>query len=312
MRALYPEIDNNFDSFLQTDSIHQVYYEECGNPDGIPVIFLHGGPGSGCNETHRRYFDPNHYRIVLMDQRGCNRSTPQGCVDNNATQDILADIEAIRNRLNIKQWLLFGGSWGATLALLYAQHYPQAVSGMILRGSFLAREQDLNWFIAGVTNIFPDYWQDLTSHYPNTNIISALCEDIFSDNKQRQLKAAKAWGLWAGRIVTSSITSEYALAIEDEEKLINETRIEMHFAKHRYFIAENQIMDHISSIPEIPIDIIHGRRDLTCLPDSSYALQQSLNHSTLTILPETGHLGSETAMIDALIKASDAMAQILL
>jgi proline iminopeptidase len=163
-KELYPEI-NEFDNFmLETNSEHRVYVEQAGNQSGIPILFLHGGPGSGCNENHRRYFNPEKYRIILLDQRGCNRSIPNGCENNNTTNDILDDINAIRKKLNIKKWILFGGSWGATLALLYAEHYPNYLSGIILRGTFLAREKDLSWFIEdGVNKIYPEYWQEFLS-----------------------------------------------------------------------------------------------------------------------------------------------------
>ena len=311
MRELYPELNNNFSSFLETGSEHKIYFEECGNPGGIPVIFLHGGPGSGCNENHRRYFNPEKYRIILMDQRGCNRSSPQGQRNDNTTQDILNDIDTIRSDLNIEKWLLFGGSWGATLALLYAENFPNNVSGIILRGAFLARHEDLNWFLDGVTKIFPDYWHEFSEIYPNNNLIQHIHDDVFSNDKAKQLKAAIAWATWAGRIVTSSITSEYVLETDDKQKLINETRIEMHYANNRYFIKENQIVDNLSNIPDIPVTLIHGRQDLTCLPESSYLLHRSLSNSKLMLLPETGHLGSETAMINALVTTTDNFIDLL-
>ena len=311
MRSLYPELNNNFSAFLQNDPIHTVYYEESGNPNGIPVVFLHGGPGSGCNDNHRRYFDPKAYRIILVDQRGCHRSTPQGGIDNNTTQHILSDLERIRQTLAIDKWVVFGGSWGSTLALLYAEQFPGSVMGLILRGSFLARHQDLDWFLNGVTRIFPDYWNDVRLQYSGSNaetILNNIASDVFSSDAASQLKAAKTWALWAGRIVTSSITNDYQLESENTEKLIHETRIEMHYAMHRYFIEENQILNHIDKIPDVPITLIHGRRDLTCLPDSSWSLHQAIPKSNFILLPETGHLGSETAMIDALITATDTLA----
>ena len=244
-----------------------------------------------------------------MDQRGCNRSTPSGNIINNTAQEILSDIDTIRQILHIDKWLLFGGSWGATLALLYAETYPNNVQGIILRGSFLAREQDLNWFIDGVTRLFPDYWDDLLKEYPNREtLIDDIANDIFSDDKTKQIKAAKAWSLWAGRIVTSSITDEYILEIEDENKLINDVQIEMHFATNRYFIKENQILNNINNIPDIPISIIHGRRDYTCLIESSHTLHKALPNAEFILLPDAGHLGGEPAMIDALIRATDLMA----
>lgn len=321
MLELYPELEAFTENVLKISSGHSIYYEQAGNKSGIPVIFLHGGPGSGCSENHRRYFNPDKYRVILFDQRGCNRSTPNGLVENNTTQDILNDIESIRKELNIDQWLLFGGSWGATLALLYAEQYSQHVSGIILRGTFLARQCDFDWFAkSGVNKIFPDYWQEFISSFNNeeekNNFIQILHKKVFSDDKTIQLEAAKIWALWAGRIVTHSITNNYILEVEDEDKLISEVKIEMHYAMNKYFIKENQILDSISKVPDVPITIIHGRKDLTCLPESSWSVHKALKNLNkanpkLHIVPEAGHLASEVSMIDALITATNEMAGLL-
>ncbi len=319
MRDLYPEIEP-FNHGNLEQSPHFVYFEQVGNPVGIPVIFLHGGPGSGCNENHRRYFNPDKYRVILFDQRGCNRSSPNGCVEENTTQALLNDIESIRRQLDIDKWVLFGGSWGATLALLYAEQYPENVSGIILRGTFLARQCDFDWFAkSGVNKIFPDYWQEFTSNFNKTekdHFIKTLYEKVNTDDKSIQLQAAKTWSLWAGRVVTHSITHDYQLEIESEEKLINEVKIEMHYAMNHYFIEENQILNNVSNVPDVPVKIIHGRKDLTCLPESSWAVHQALNNinkaeSKLVIIPEAGHLASEPSMIDALICSTDEMAELL-
>lgn len=300
---------------LELDSGHSVYYEQVGNESGIPVIFLHGGPGSGCNENHRRYFNPEKYRIILFDQRGCNRSTPNGFVENNTTQDILNDIESIRKELKIEKWLLFGGSWGATLALLYTEEYPQHVSGIILRGAFLARQCDFDWFAkSGVNKLFPDYWEEFMSYFSDeekSHPITTLHDRVFSNDKNIQIEAAKAWALWAGRVVTHSLVDEYVLETDDENKLINEVKIEMHYAKNKYFIKENQILENISKIPDVPITLIHGRKDLTCLPESSWSLHKALPVSRLLYVNNAGHLASEPAMIDALIRVTDQMAELL-
>lgn len=311
MKTLYPETEPFESGYLKSNSSQQVYYEQVGNPCAPAIIFLHGGPGSGCNENHRRYFNPDKYRIILFDQRGCNRSTPNGCIENNTTQDILNDIESIRKELGIDKWILFGGSWGATLALLYAEDYPQYVNGIILRGTFLARQCDFNWFAqAGVNKIFPDHWHEFISLFDEIekkNLLDALYHRIYSDNEEIQLEAAKAWALWAGRVVTHSFVEDYVLDVEDLNKLINEAKIEMHYAKNKYFIRENEIIENISQVPDVPITIIHGRKDLTCLPESSWLLHQALKGSKLVIVPDAGHLAGESAMIDALILATDKM-----
>ena len=316
LKELYPEI-KEFDSFmLETNSSHRVYVEQAGNESGIPILFLHGGPGSGCNENHRRYFNPKKYRIILFDQRGCNRSTPNGCENNNTTADILSDIEAIRKKLNIEKWVLFGGSWGATLALLYAECYPKNILGIILRGAFLARKKDLTWFIGeGVNRIYPDYWSEYLSIFnedEKNNLLDSMHNHIFSDNRTMQLIAAKAWSLWAGRIVTHSFDEEYALDDdEDEDKLINDVKIEIHYAKNKYFINENQIIENIKKIPNIPIMIVHGRSDITCLPESSCSLDEILPNSKLILVPNAGHLAGEPKITNALVNATDEMLELL-
>ena len=325
MNALYPELEPFDIGTLEQEDGHFIYFEQSGNIKGQPVIFLHGGPGSGCNENHRRYFNPDKYRIIIFDQRGCHRSKPNGCVENNSTKDILNDIESIRNKLNIEKLILFGGSWGATLALLYAEIYPQHVSGMILRGIFLARQCDFDWFANGeengVNRIFPDYWHEYLANFDGNEIndrLGTLHDRVFSENRAFQLEAAKTWALWAGRVATHSLNLNEAYELElndehDEEKLINEVKIEMHYAINRYFINENQILDNILKIPDVPVYIVHGRKDLTCLPESSWSVHRALvnlnpANSKFVIVSEAGHLASEPAMIDALITATDEMA----
>ena len=325
LRELYPELEPFMTNVLELDDGHSIYFEQSGNEKGLPVIFLHGGPGSGCNENHRRYFNPDKYRIIIFDQRGCHRSTPNGSVENNSTQDLLNDIESIRNKLNIEKLMLYGGSWGATLALLYAEQYPQRISAMILRGIFLARQCDFEWFASddmhGVNRIFPDYWQEYLSLFEDRekdDLLGSLYQRVFSENRETQCEAARAWSLWAGRVVTHSLSFDkaYVLDEEDDDKLINEVKIEMHYAKNRYFIKENQILDNISQVPDVPITIIHGRKDLTCLPESSWSVHQALvnlnlANSELIIVPDAGHLAGEPAMVDALVSATDQMADII-
>ncbi len=316
MRNLYPEI-----SPLQTHALsidgHQVYFEESGNANGIPVIFLHGGPGSGSNENHRRYFDPDRYHIVNFDQRGCNRSTPNGGIDNNSTQDLLGDINSILRDLNIDKCMLFGGSWGATLALLYAEAYPERVSAMVLRGTFLARRSDLDWFVnSGANRIFPDYWQEFIELIPEQerdDLVCAYHRRLHGNNQEEQKAAALAWSTWAGRIVTYLLPSvdPDSYRPENVEQTINEVLIETHYAKNAYFINENQILSDIDKIPDIPISIIHGRKDLTCTMEASWGLHQTLPAAEMIIVRDGGHLAGEAPMVDALVSATDRMAGLL-
>lgn len=312
MKSLYDPIMPFAVDRLDSGDGHDIYCEQAGNPDGIPVLFLHGGPGSGCNENHRRYFNPAIYRVILFDQRGSNRSAPKGAVNNNTTQLLLRDMESIRKQMGIERWLLFGGSWGSTLALLYAQTHPDRVRAMILRGIFLARSRDLQWFAHdGISRIFPDAWARflgaMTAEERNDPLAACQRHVLGSDPALRN-RYALAWSRWAGE-VASYLLPEPAPTEPDVETTVQQARIEMHYALHRYFLAENQILEHAGRIPRVPVRIIHGRRDLTCTLDAAWALHQNLPHAELVIVREGGHLASEPVMVDALVTASDAMAE---
>jgi len=315
MRSLYDEIQPRNYGHIQVDDTHELYYEESGNPSGIPVIFLHGGPGAGSKPNHRRYFNPRLYRIINFDQRGCNRSRPQGETRNNTTWDLLSDIELLRRRLAIEKWLLFAGSWGATLALLYAEEYPDQVCGMILRGTFLARQKDLDWFVrGGVTRIFPDAAEKFREIIPpdsQHDPVSAYYGFMQSKDPETVREAAMRWAAWSGQIVTYSLAEADEIAAGEPDKTINEVRIETHYAKHHYFIEENRILNNIDQIPEIPVIIIHGRRDLTCTLEASWILHKALPSSRLNIVRTGGHLSGEPVMTDALIRATDDMPELL-
>jgi len=316
MRTLYPEIEPGARYRLPVSGGHTIYIETCGNPQGVPVVFLHGGPGSGCNENHRRYFNPKKYRIILFDQRGCHRSRPKGCTENNTTRDLLQDVERIRKHLGIKRWVVFGGSWGSTLGLLYAEKYPERVLGLVLRGVFLARRVDLDWYAGGgVDRILPDHWEQFIGTVPQKehgNIIAAYHRRIFSKDTKTSRKYARAWSAWATRVVTWNLPMGRNLpqknkGQENIQTIINQSRIEVHYARNHYFIRDNQILRDVSRIPQVPITIIHGRRDLTCALESSWLLHQALPHSELIIVPDAGHLAGEPAMVDALVRATDKM-----
>jgi proline iminopeptidase len=311
LRSLYPEIEPNRHYELKADG-HHIYYEESGDPQGIPVIFLHGGPGSGSNENHRRYFDPKKYRIINFDQRGCNRSSPRGSVESNTTQYLLNDMEQIREQLGIDRWLIFAGSWGAALGLLYAQAQPEWVLGLVLRGTFLAREADLSWFAqSGVNRVFPDDWENFIRDIPaeeRNDLVSAYYKRVHEGDDETQRYFARAWSEWAGKVVSWTL-DEIKQEEEDIELTLDQVRIETHYASHRYFIKENQILDNVKQLPAVPVAIIHGRRDLTCALESSWSLHKALPESELVIVREGGHLAGEPPMIDALIRATDQMAE---
>ncbi len=313
MRELYPEISPYKQHRLDVGGGHSLYLEESGNPEGVPVIFLHGGPGSGCNENHRRYFDPRRYRVVIFDQRGCNRSTPRGGTAENSTPDLLDDLERIRTLLGIRRWLVYGGSWGATLGLLYAESCPEQVLGMILRGVFLARQRDLAWFaVDGANRLFPDQWEKFLQALPESarnDPVHACYEFMHGDDAALREQVARAWADWSGRVVTFQMPVLPATGeAPDLARMVDEVRIETHYAMNRYFMAENQILDQLDRLPKVPVHLIHGRRDLTCPLESSWSLHRAIPGSELTIVANGGHLAGESTMTDALVCATDAMA----
>lgn len=310
MQSLYPPIEPYRIHRLQVSSQHTLHVEQSGNPSAIPILFLHGGPGAGSTENHRRYFDPARYHIINFDQRGAHRSSPAGCIEENTTAHLLADIEQIREQLGIERWGIFGGSWGATLGLLYAQRHPEHVLGMIVRGVFLARQTDRAWYFEdGASRILPEAWQQFRDYVgPSADTVHAYHALIHGVDKQTSLEAARCWAAWTSCVVGWHLGWKGVDPGLKPDQMLNEVRIESHYAKHDYFIRENEIIENCALIPDVPIRIIHGRRDLTCTPDAAWLLHKALPSSSLQILPEGGHLASEPVMVDALVNATDAMA----
>jgi proline iminopeptidase len=315
MKTLYPEINPHHSFFLETGSKHQVYVEQSGNPDGIPVIFLHGGPCSGTKPDHRRFFNPELYRIILFDQRGCGLSLPFGELENNTTQDLIDDMERIRQQLAIAQWLVFGGSWGGALALLYAQQQQDKVMGLIVRGVFLVRQQDLDWFVRdGAGRIYPEQWQRLLESIPEQerdNLVPGLCDALWGEDEVAQRRAAKEWMAWGSQV---SLGQDYQPSPKGEhvtELMIKQVRMELHYAKHRYFLEENQILDNCGGLAEIPTVIIHGRYDFVCPMEAGYRLHKALPKAEYIVLPNAGHVAQGQEMIDALVAATDKFAKVL-
>jgi proline iminopeptidase len=313
MRTLYPEITPYHIFFLETGTSHSVYVEESGNPNGIPAIFLHGGPCSGTKPDHRRFFNPVKYRIILFDQRGCGLSLPFGELENNTTQNLIDDMERIRKRLNVETWLLFGGSWGGALALLYAQQHAQCVAAMVIRGVFLARRMDVDWFTqGGAGRIYPEQWSRLAASVPEAergDMVAGICKVLWGDDEVARRRAAKGWTAWSGQV---ALGAEYAAEPHGEhatEKMLQQVRMEMHYAEHRYFIDENQILTHCGRLRHIPTIIIHGRNDLVCPAESGYSLHQALPQSEFLVLPHSGHVARGEEMLDALVAATDDMAE---
>ena len=312
MQTLYPIIKSNSEAYLSVDDIHDVYIEESGSPEGIPVLFIHGGPGAGCSSDDRRFFNPEKYRIILFDQRGSGRSRPHAELARNTTQHLIDDIEKIREHFGIKQWVLFGGSWGSTLALLYAQAYPSRVKGMILRGIFLCRHSDLQWFYQeGASYVFPDYWQKFIQPIrvdKRDNYIAAYYELLTSGNELAKMNAAKQWSLWEGSCATLRPNKEVVDHFSHPHMALSLARIEAHYFVNDAFIDENQIIHHIDKLKGIPATIVHGRYDMVCPLDNAWTLQQHWPDAQLHIIRDAGHASREPSIMDALVKATDDMA----
>ncbi len=317
-RDYYPEIEPYAVHALEVGDGHMLHVEEVGSPEGLPVVFLHGGPGSGCSPSHRRYFDPARYRAVLFDQRGAGRSTPGGELRANTTAHLIDDMERIRTQLGIERWLVFGGSWGATLGLLYAQAHPERTAGLVLRGSFLARRQDLEWFVSplGVRRLFPDRWPDFAAAVPagSEDIITLAARVIRSGSPAEREAVALGWEAYTSAVVTLSLPNEAVEAptpppsAEERSRQVAGASIELTYAANDFFIEENQILERMAPIAHLPAIIIHGRRDLTCTADSAFSLARAMGDATLEIVRDAGHLGVESGIVDALVRAADAMA----
>jgi len=311
MRIFYPKIKPYQTHRLKVDDVHELYIEESGSVDGIPVIFIHGGPGAGCADCHRRFFDPEKYRIILFDQRGAGRSTPHANLENNTTQDLVADMELIREHLSIKQWVLFGGSWGSTLSLVYAQAHAERVLGLVVRGIFLCRPQEIEWFYQKGTNkLFPDAWAEFCRLIPvdeRSDMVSAYYKRLTSDDELIRIKAAKAWSIWEGRTSTLKPNADVVNSFGNIHTAVSLARIECHYFMNNSFLEANQILNEAEKIKDIPSIIVQGRYDVVCPMESAWDLHQALPNSELSIIPDAGHSAMEPSIIDALVKATDKM-----
>ena len=314
MQNLYPEIKPYARHELAVEAPHVLYVDESGVPDGLPVVFIHGGPGAGCDALSRRFFNPNQYRIVTFDQRGSGRSTPYASLENNTTWDLVEDLERIRRHLGIEKWVLFGGSWGSTLALAYAQKHPERVLGLILRGIFLCRQQDFDWFYQeGASRLFPDYWQDYIAPIPveeRGNLMQAFHRRLTGSDEIAQMHAAKAWSCWEGR--TATLRPNPQVVERFHERALAIARIECHYFVNQAFLEPGQLLRDMPRIAHLPGVIVHGRYDVICPLDNAWALHQAWPNSELQIIRDAGHAASEPGIADALVRAADALARRLL
>ena len=308
-KKLYPSIEP-FDSGFIKKGVHEIYYEQCGNPKGKPAIFLHGGPGGGAGKLSRRFFNPKKYRIILFDQRGCGKSKPHTCLEENTTWHLVDDIESIRKELLIDKWLVFGGSWGSTLALAYAQKHPEHVTELVLRGIFMLREKELKWFYQyGASEIYPEAWQRFINEIEEnerSDLINAYRKIFNGNDEEKKLSAAKAWSKWEGSasFIThnpsadkDSVNAEFALAF---------ALIENHYFVNIGFLDyENQLLDNIDLIRHIPAVIIQGRYDVVCPPTTAFELSSRWPEADLKIAPFSGHSAFEKETTKLLIEATD-------
>lgn len=317
MQTLYPEIEPFKTQLIARETLadgkqHQIYVEQCGNPDGIPVVFLHGGPGSGCGPQHRRYFDPTRYHIILFDQRGCGRSLPAGLLENNDTPHLIEDMQAIRKQLDIQKWLLFGGSWGATLALCYAKQHTRHVSGIILRGTFLGRQQDIDWVYAqgGASTFFSEAWHAFVEAVPDAEKARPLTyyfSQLNSPIAQQRRTAGQTLQSWEATIVKMRDSDD---KVDDKQAPgpYEHALIQLHFALNHCFITDRPILENLTSLVDLPINIIHGRYDMVCRLEQSWQIKQQLPHANFSIVPLAGHAASEPGLIDALVDATNKFA----
>ena len=307
--SLYPPCMPYDTGYYSADE-HNIYYEQCGNPDGKPALFLHGGPGGGGDVNVRRFFNPKIYRIIVFDQRGCGRSKPNGLLSNNTTWDLVSDIESLRLKLNIDKWLVFGGSWGSTLALAYAQTHPSSVSEMILRGIFLLRKKELQWFYQeGASNIFPEAWQNfiqIIDASKRHNLMSAYHQIFKGDDKELKLKAAIAWSQWEAATSSLSYESSRVDEFSNPHFALAFALIENHyFINQGFFDNENQLIDGIQKIRNIPTVIVQGRYDMVCPIETAWEVSKNWPEASLIIAPFSGHTAFEKEITHELIKATN-------
>jgi proline iminopeptidase len=313
LRTLYDEIDPYDIGHLQVSDVHHLYYEQCGNPKGKPVVFLHGGPGAGLVPDYRRFFDPDAYRIILFEQRGSGRSMPHASLDDNTTWHLVEDIEKVRKHFGVEQWLVFGGSWGSTLSLAYAETHPEQVLGLVLRGIFLGRQNETRWFYEegqGASAIFPETWEQYVQLIPESergDIIRAYYRRLTGDDESMRLEAAKRWSLWEASALKLLPDQKLIEEFTEPELAIALARIECHyFMNNCFFETDNYLIENVHRIRQIPGVIVHGRYDIVCPFMSAWDLHRAWPEAALEVIPNAGHSVTEPGIADALVRATDS------
>jgi len=306
---LYPELEPNRSGFMQVSEIHSVYWEESGNPAGRPVIFLHGGPGGGTSPKHRRYFDPRKWRIFLLDQRGCGKSTPYAEIRENTTWDLVADLERLRQLAGVDRWTVFGGSWGSTLGFAYAQAHPERVAGLILRGIFLCADWELKWFYQeGASRLFPDRFETFLEPIPEGergDLMAAYAKRLFSDDPAVNLPAARAWSRWEGSVLTLLPDPALSASYGQDDTTLAFARLECHYFVNRAWLRPGQLLADMAKLKDLPGIILHGRYDVVCPFQNALDLHRAWPGSELLEIPDAGHSAADPAMARALVAATD-------
>jgi proline iminopeptidase len=307
-QTLFPPIDPLRSGLLAVDNLHTLYWEECGNPAGEPVIFLHGGPGGGISPQHRRFFDPNFYRIILFDQRGSGQSTPLGEFRQNTTQLLIGDIETLRMHLKIEQWLVFGGSWGSTLALAYGQAHPQRCTGFILRGIFLGTAKEIDWFMTGMRHFYPEVHDTFIRHIPpieHDQLLLAYEKRLFSNDPEIYLPAARAWSTYEGSCVYLEPSASAIEEFGSDAVALGIGRLEAHYFLHQCFLSEDQLILGLDQIRHLPAVIVQGRYDVVCPPSTAYRLHTAWPEARLKMITKAGHAAMEPGTAAALVAATE-------
>jgi proline iminopeptidase len=314
MHILFAPIKPYANHTVKTPDNYTLYVEESGNPQGIPILFVHGGPGGGTKPDHRRFFDPNWYRIILFDQRGCGLSSPCQNLQDNTTTHLLKDIETVRHYLNIKTWAIFGTSWGSALSLLYAQSHPTTVKYLILCGTTLCRDIEQFWLYksGGASRVFPEAWADFTAHIPaaeHSNLLQAYYERLHGEDELARMGAAKAWAQWHAVCCTLQPNPNYVTELTQPHAAVSLAKTQTHYFTNRAFLEPNQILNNIDKLAHISGTIIHGRYDLLCPVDNAYALHHAWPNSKLQIVRDAGHVSSDPGNVNALVTATNELAQ---
>lgn len=306
--SLFPAIEPYQTGKLSVDDIHTLHWEQCGNPNGVPVLFLHGGPGGGISPTHRRFFDPQHYRIVLFDQRGAGKSTPLGEYRNNTTQLLIEDIERLRKMLGIEQWLVFGGSWGSTLALAYGQAHPERCTGFVLRGIFLCTEAEIDWFVNGMKFFYPEVHAEFANAIPEAergDLLHAYEKRLFCDDPEVYIPAARTWSRYEGGCLYLLPHPEAVQEFTSDAVALGIGRLEAHYMLNKGFFTEDQLIRNVGRISHLPAVIVQGRYDVICPPITAARLHHAWPEAKFHMIPDAGHAAMETGIARALVAATE-------